>query len=102
MTVATWPASTSWSISCRPFRSKLTPEKAILKKVREAVLKGNKRNIVEYTKEALNTGLHPKQVLDEALLPGINEVGSLYDQGKYFLPQLIAGAEAMKLISGIS
>ena len=75
----------------------LTPEKAILQKVREAVLKGNKRGIVEYTKEALNTGLHPKQVLDEALLPGINEVGSLYDQGKYFLPQLIAGAEAMKL-----
>ncbi len=75
----------------------LTPEKAILQKVREAVLKGNKRNIVEYTKEALHTGLHPKQVLDEALLPGINEVGALYDQGKYFLPQLIAGAEAMKL-----
>ena len=75
----------------------LTPEEAILRKVKEAVLKGNKRGIVEYTKEALQAGLNPKQVLDEALLPGINEVGSLYDQGKYFLPQLIAGAEAMKL-----
>lgn len=88
---------TSGAVENSASQSKLTPEKAILQKVREAVLKGNKRGIVEYTKEALNTGLHPKQVLDEALLPGINEVGSLYDQGKYFLPQLIAGAEAMKL-----
>ncbi|MDE5598601.1 MAG: cobalamin-dependent protein, partial [Lachnospiraceae bacterium] len=30
------------------------------------------------------------------LLPGINEVGELFDKGKYFLPQLIASAEAMK------
>ena len=30
------------------------------------------------------------------MLPAINEVGALFDKGKYFLPQLIAGAEAMK------
>lgn len=65
--------------------------------VREAVLKGNKRNIVELTKSALESGLEAKQILDNALLPGINEVGELFDSGKYFLPQLIAGAEAMKL-----
>ncbi|MGN1172137.1 MAG: dihydropteroate synthase, partial [Lachnospiraceae bacterium] len=88
---------TSGKVENSVSQSDLTPEKAILQKVKEAVLKGNKRGIVEYTREALHTGLNPKQVLDEALLPGINEVGMLYDQGKYFLPQLIAGAEAMKL-----
>lgn len=66
-------------------------------KVKEAVLKGNKRKIVELTKEALSDGTEPKRILDEALLPGINKVGELFDSGKYFLPQLIAGAEAMKL-----
>ena len=30
------------------------------------------------------------------LLPAINEVGELFDKGKYFLPQLIGSAEAMK------
>ena len=68
-----------------------------LDKVKEAVLKGNKRNIVELAKTALSEGMEPKKILDEALLPGINEVGELFDRGKYFLPQLIAGAEAMKL-----
>lgn len=31
------------------------------------------------------------------MIPAINEVGSLYDQKKYFLPQLIASANAMKV-----
>ena len=30
-------------------------------------------------------------------MPAINEVGTLFEKGKYFLPQLIASAEAMKL-----
>ncbi len=34
--------------------------------------------------------------MDEVLLAAINEVGELFDKGKYFLPQLIASAEAMK------
>ncbi len=60
------------------------------------VLKGNRENIVEDTKKALEQGLEAKKLLDEALLPAINEVGELFDKGKYFLPQLIASAEAMK------
>ena len=30
------------------------------------------------------------------MIPGINEVGDLFEKGRYFLPQLIASAEAMK------
>lgn len=60
------------------------------------VLKGNKNIIVEDTKEALTKGHEAKDLLDGILLPAINEVGELFDKGKYFLPQLIASAEAMK------
>ena len=34
--------------------------------------------------------------MDDVLLKAINEVGELFDKGKYFLPQLIASAEAMR------
>lgn len=34
--------------------------------------------------------------MNQVLLPAINQVGEYFDQGKYFLPQLIASAEAMK------
>lgn len=60
------------------------------------VLKGNGKSIVEDTKKALNEGHEAKELLDNVLLPAINEVGELFDKGKYFLPQLIASAEAMK------
>ncbi|MBO5209938.1 MAG: homocysteine S-methyltransferase family protein [Lachnospiraceae bacterium] len=65
-------------------------------KLRTDVLKGNTKNIVEDTKKAIEEGNNPKELLDDVLLPGINEVGELFDKGKYFLPQLIASAEAMK------
>lgn len=65
-------------------------------KVREAVLKGNRKKITEYTADVLKEGMAPQEVLNGILLPAINEVGDLFDKGKYFLPQLIAGAEAMK------
>lgn len=65
-------------------------------KVKEAVLKGKKDTIVALTKVAVEEGNAPKSILDDILLPAINEVGDLFDQGKYFLPQLIASAEAMK------
>lgn len=60
------------------------------------VLKGNGASIVEDTKKALSEGHEAKELLDEILLKAINEVGELFDKGKYFLPQLIASAEAMK------
>lgn len=60
------------------------------------VLKGNREGIKTDTQKALDEGNGAKALLDEVLLPAINEVGELFDKGKYFLPQLIASAEAMK------
>jgi len=65
-------------------------------KLKTAVLKGNRNGIVKITKEALESGEKPAELLNQVLLPAINQVGEYFDQGKYFLPQLIASAEAMK------
>lgn len=65
-------------------------------KLKTAVLKGNRNGIVKITKEALEIGEKPAELLNQVLLPAINQVGEFFDQGKYFLPQLIASAEAMK------
>ena len=65
-------------------------------KLFEDVLKGNKRSIVEDVKKFLAEGNSPQAVIEEHLIPAINEVGILFDQKKYFLPQLIASAETME------
>lgn len=61
-----------------------------------AVIKGNRNGIVALTKDALNSETDPQEILNHALLPAINQVGAYFEQKKYFLPQLIAGAETMK------
>ena len=67
-----------------------------IERIKTAVLKGNRNGIVALTNEALSNGEEPQDILNQALLPAINQVGELFEQKKYFLPQLIAGAEAMK------
>lgn len=65
-------------------------------KLHNAVMKGNRNGIAAITKEALAHGEEASGLLDDVLLPAINDVGELFDKGKYFLPQLIGSAEAMK------
>ena len=68
--------------------------------IKKDVLTGAKRTIVKDTQKAIEAGIDARDILDNALMPAINEVGELFDKGRYFLPQLIAGAEAMKLSIG--
>ena len=67
----------------------------------EAVLKGNRNGIAALTEKALESGLEAGAILNDCLMPAINRVGELFDCGRYFLPQLISGAEAMKLSIGV-
>lgn len=64
--------------------------------VYQAVLQGEKNSIVKYADEELVRGTQPEQVINQYLIPAINEVGELFNEQKYFLPQLIASANAMK------
>lgn len=66
-------------------------------KIFEAVMEGNRNQIIELVKETLGSGIEPGKIIDELLIPAINEVGNLFDKQIYFLPQLIASAETMRL-----
>jgi 5-methyltetrahydrofolate--homocysteine methyltransferase len=65
--------------------------------VYEAIIKGNRRNIIDLVKQSLQDGNLPSEILDHMLIPAINEVGVLFDKQIYFLPQLISSAETMKM-----
>jgi 5-methyltetrahydrofolate--homocysteine methyltransferase len=63
----------------------------------EAVLKGSKGTILDEVKKSLAAGAKPDNIINESLIPAINRVGEYFEQKKYFLPQLISSANAMKL-----
>lgn len=62
----------------------------------EAVAKGKDSHIVELVERELQAGEKPAGIIDTHLIPAINYVGELFEQKKYFLPQLIASAETME------
>ena len=65
--------------------------------VKDCVVKGKKGELIARIEDCLKAGETPSEIIENHLIPGINLVGDYYDQKKYFLPQLIAGANAMKL-----
>ncbi|MBR5359927.1 MAG: B12-binding domain-containing protein, partial [Lachnospiraceae bacterium] len=64
--------------------------------LKNAVLKGKKNTVQATVKKCLDAGEQPQSLLSDVLIAAINEVGDLFEQGKYFLPQLINSAETMK------
>ena len=64
--------------------------------VYQAVLKGNRKGIIHLVEETLKRGIPAREILNEMLIPAINEVGRLFEIQEYFLPQLISSATAME------
>ena len=61
----------------------------------DAVKKGLKPEIKNLTLKELETN-DPIFVINEILIKALSDVGTLYEKGKLFLPQLISAAEAAK------
>lgn len=72
------------------------PEEPLWRKHFIAVLEGDGDGILPLVEQALERGDNPMALLKEALIPGIEEVGRLFGEGIYFLPQLMLSAGAMK------
>lgn len=68
----------------------------IREKIKSAVIKGDKENISGLIQQALQESQAPLDIVNLALIPGIEEVGELYERKQYFLPQLMLSAETMK------
>ena len=64
--------------------------------VYDCIVSGNRDDISGYVQDIFEKGMAPKDILEKIMIPAIMYVGELYDNKKYFLPQLIASAETMK------
>lgn len=65
-------------------------------KITAAILDGDREHITTVIQAVLQTGRQASQIVDDLLIPAIVRVGELYEKKIYFLPQLMAAAEAMK------
>jgi 5-methyltetrahydrofolate--homocysteine methyltransferase len=67
-----------------------------LDQLREAVINGNAKAAASLTADALAFGLGPQYIIDTALIPAMDEAGRLFDQGEFFVPELLVASRALK------
>ncbi len=65
-------------------------------KLTSAILQGNKEQIGEHLEQALAANYKPMEIINNILIPAITRVGDFYEEGTYFLPQLIISAETLQ------
>ena len=66
-----------------------------LSKITTAILEGNVAESTNWTRAALREGIAAKTILDQGLLPGMDEVGIRFKRGDMFVPEVLISAKAM-------
>ena len=69
----------------------------ILSAMSTMVIEGNFPNMVDITKQTLEEGLNPEQILNNGLMPGMDHVGVEFKAGNMFVPEVLRSAKAMQV-----
>lgn len=67
-----------------------------LNKLNQAILEGDAKTAAAVTQEALDAGVDPSVLIQQHMVPAMDEVGRLYEAEEYFVPELLLAARAMK------
>ena len=70
----------------------------IMDELKKAIVEGDEDLALEKLEECLNAGEKPAELLEKAVVAGINEAGRLWQENEYFLPDVILSAEAFKAV----
>lgn len=77
-------------------KAKQISKDPIMQEIAQLVIEGNDDDIVAIVKKALESK-SPLDVINDALIAGMNEVSRLWEEGIYFLPQVILSSDAMNM-----
>lgn len=69
---------------------------ADLKQLYQAVLNGDAKTSAAITQQALAEGVDPLELVNEQMIPAMDEVGRRFEANEYFVPELLISARAMK------
>jgi 5-methyltetrahydrofolate--homocysteine methyltransferase len=69
---------------------------AILDGLRQSVIEGNAKSAEAQVQQALDEGLGADVILNTALIPAMAEVGQKFEDGEYFVPEMLISARAMQ------
>jgi len=68
----------------------------LVQEVYSAVLNGNASEVKEKVQLALDNGTESETILNSGLIAAMKEVGQLFEDGEYFVPEMLISARAMQ------
>ena len=67
----------------------------ILGQISESLREGDEEKVAQLTRQAIDEGIPPKQILDDGLIAAMNVVGEQFKAHEIFLPDVLLAAKAM-------
>src|SRR5574341_813948 len=64
-------------------------------RIARALILGDKETVARMTREGLDLGLDPKEIIFKGLIPGMDVVGEKFRRNEYYVPQVLLSARAM-------
>jgi 5-methyltetrahydrofolate--homocysteine methyltransferase len=74
----------------------MSRKEEILDELYNYTIDGDEDPVIELTNEGLALGMDPNEILFDALIPALSEVGRLFESGEFFVPEMLVAANAMK------
>jgi corrinoid protein of di/trimethylamine methyltransferase len=68
----------------------------LIAQITESIVEGDPERTVNLVRQALEQGLEPLDIINRALVPGMDVVGEKFSNGEYFLPNLVISASGMQ------
>jgi 5-methyltetrahydrofolate--homocysteine methyltransferase len=68
----------------------------LLDEIYDAIIDGKQDIVVSKIKEALEDHIQPEIIMNEGLILGLDEVGRLYEEGTFFVPDMLIAARTMQ------
>ena len=62
----------------------------------KGILGGDREGVADLTQKALNDGVTAATIINDYLMPAMDDVGSLYEDGDFFIPEMLMAARAMQ------
>ncbi len=73
----------------------------VLQAIFDSILNGQQKVTVEKVTQALAEGLEPVEILNKGMVDAMAEVGRLFEEGEYFVPEMLIAARAMQSGLGV-
>ncbi|HUV40514.1 MAG TPA: corrinoid protein [Sedimentisphaerales bacterium] len=70
---------------------------ADLQALAQAIIKGDQNTAVTITRQALEEGTAPRNVLEQGLIAGMDVVGNRFKKNEVYIPEVLISARAMKM-----